>query len=387
MKRSIVSIICLCFVFGLSIGTAAADPTTVVARVNGKEILQKDIDLIMNNLVLPQLSARNGGQEISAEEKQRYEQNVLQQLIGQALVMELAAEWNITADEATVNQRVEDAKGRFPDMTEEQLRQLVETEVTFQKTIERVQAEKATEMAVTDEEVRQAYEQQKEQIANQVASQIAQVQQKLQEDPSEEEKQMLENQLKMLEQQQEQGPFSEPAQVRASHILVSVDEVADDATEEEHAAAARQKEEAKAKIDDLLAQVKGGSDFAEVASQNSDCPSGQQGGDLNFFTRGQMVKPFEDVAFALDVGEISDVVETRFGYHIIKVTDKKEQREVPYEELKERFKEALTQQKVNNGMNAWFNELRSSANIEIMEQPAAEEPTTEEPAAETTPTN
>jgi len=80
--------------------------------------------------------------------------------------------------------------------------------------------------------------------------------------------------------------------------------------------------ENKAKIEGLKKQLADGADFAELAKANSDCPSGQQGGSLGEFTRGQMVKPFEDVAFAQEIGKVSDVVETQFGYHLIKTTAK-----------------------------------------------------------------
>lgn len=85
-------------------------------------------------------------------------------------------------------------------------------------------------------------------------------------------------------------------QVRASHILVS------------------SLEEAK----NLHNQLKEGADFAELALKNSKCPSGRSGGDLGSFGRGQMVKPFEDAAFSLEAGNISDPVQTQFGYHLIK---------------------------------------------------------------------
>ncbi|MCK9557371.1 MAG: peptidylprolyl isomerase [Candidatus Cloacimonetes bacterium] len=78
---------------------------------------------------------------------------------------------------------------------------------------------------------------------------------------------------------------------------------------------------ALAEINSLKAQLEGGADFAELASTQSDCPSSVQGGDLGYFKRGMMVKPFEDAAFSMSIGEISPVVQSQFGYHIIKVTD------------------------------------------------------------------
>jgi peptidyl-prolyl cis-trans isomerase C len=79
---------------------------------------------------------------------------------------------------------------------------------------------------------------------------------------------------------------------------------------------------AKTKIADLKKQLDGGADFAELAKANSDCPSSQKGGELGVFTRGQMVKPFEDAAFTQEIGKVGDIVETQFGYHLIKVTAK-----------------------------------------------------------------
>ncbi|MBN2411551.1 peptidyl-prolyl cis-trans isomerase [candidate division KSB1 bacterium] len=80
----------------------------------------------------------------------------------------------------------------------------------------------------------------------------------------------------------------------------------------------RTKEEAKAEIEELLAKIKDGADFAELARQYSDCPSKQNGGNLGKFARGVMAKPFEDAAFKLKKDQISEIVETDFGYHIIK---------------------------------------------------------------------
>lgn len=90
-------------------------------------------------------------------------------------------------------------------------------------------------------------------------------------------------------------------EVRASHILV--------------------KTEAEAKK--LYDEIKNGKDFAAVAAEYSECPSGANGGDLGFFGRGMMVKPFEDAAFGLEKGVVSNPIKTQFGWHLILVTDKK----------------------------------------------------------------
>ena len=102
-------------------------------------------------------------------------------------------------------------------------------------------------------------------------------------------------------------------QIAASHILLMYDGSL-------RSTAIRSQEEAQQKIVDLKADIDAGSDFAELARQNSDCPSSAQGGDLGSFGRGMMVPEFEESAFGLEVGATSDIVTTDFGYHLIKRT-------------------------------------------------------------------
>lgn len=331
-------------------------PAAVVARVNGEEILRSEVDLFMNALALPQLRERNQGKEISPEQKQQVEQNIINQLINQKLILNVASDLKITADQNLVNERFEDAKDRFQGIAPEKLQHLIEDELLFEETIKHVRQEKASTITVSDEDVRQFYEQQKNQIMTQITSQIETLQQRLEESATEEERKILENQLSMLKDQQRAGPFSEPEQIQASHILVKV---TPEGSQEE-------KDAARKKIEDILKQIQAGQDFAELAKAHSDDPgSKDKGGDLGFFARGVMVKPFEDAAFALPVGGVSNVVETTFGYHIITVTGKKSQREVSFEELKGRFTQTLFNQKLNAEMNGWFGNLRSNAKIEI----------------------
>jgi parvulin-like peptidyl-prolyl isomerase len=102
-------------------------------------------------------------------------------------------------------------------------------------------------------------------------------------------------------------------QVRASHILLMYAGSA-------RSTATRSKDEALQEINDLKTAVEGGADFGELARERSDCPSGQEGGDLGWFSPGMMVPEFDDAAFALGVGDSSEVVETAFGYHLIQRT-------------------------------------------------------------------
>ncbi|EFK07999.1 SurA N-terminal domain protein [delta proteobacterium NaphS2] len=149
--------------------------------------------------------------------------------------------------------------------------------------------------------------------------------------------------------------FKQPEQVKASHILIKVKP---DATEAEKAEAMKKIEKAQ---DKLLE----GEDFAEVAKTTSEGPSASKGGDLGYFGRGQMVKPFEDVAFSLEPGKVSDVVKTQFGYHLIKVVDKKPETTIPLETVKPRIEQFLKQQEVQKEIKKYIDNLRKGAKVEI----------------------
>ena len=103
-------------------------------------------------------------------------------------------------------------------------------------------------------------------------------------------------------------------QVRASHILLMYDGSM-------RSTATRSKEAAQTQISALKSELEGGADFADIARENSDCPSSNKGGDLGSFGRGMMVGAFEETAFTLEVGSTSGVIETDFGYHIIHRTE------------------------------------------------------------------
>lgn len=148
--------------------------------------------------------------------------------------------------------------------------------------------------------------------------------------------------------------FKQPEQVQASHILIKVDEKA----------SKEDKEKALKEMKDIEAKIKKGEDFAELAKKFSACPSGKSGGDLGFFQAGQMVKPFEEAAFKLEKGKVSDIVETRFGYHIIKTTDKKTAGFVDFKEVKDKIAQYLLQTKVKEKMEALSEEFRKTAKIE-----------------------
>ena len=148
--------------------------------------------------------------------------------------------------------------------------------------------------------------------------------------------------------------FKQPEQVKASHILIKVEPNADDAA----------KEAARNKISEVRQKLSAGGDFAELAKEYSEGPSGPRGGDLGYFRRGQMVKPFEDAAFSMQVDQVSELVETRFGYHLIKVYEKTPEKTLTYDEVKEKISERLKREKIQKGAQEYVENLKKDAKIE-----------------------
>ncbi|HZG88529.1 peptidylprolyl isomerase [Paenibacillus sp.] len=227
------------------------------------------------------------------------------QLITERLINRAAAAQNIQVTDEDLNAEIEKIKANFPDEATFN-QQLAMAGYTLESLKEQLSPQvKLTklvepEIQVTDEDIQSYYDENK-------------------------------------------ASYETPEQVRASHILV----------------------DSKEEAEKLLADLKGGADFAELAKEHSkDTGSAVNGGDLNYFGKGQMVPEFEEAAFALDVGQVSDIVESQYGFHIIKVTDKKAATTATLEEKKEEIRETLFEQKVNERSTAYLEELRSAAKIE-----------------------
>lgn len=143
-------------------------------------------------------------------------------------------------------------------------------------------------------------------------------------------------------------------EAKASHILIStVDENDKELSKEK-------KEEAKKKAEDILKRAKAGEEFSELASEYSEDPgSASKGGDLGYFKKGDMVEEFNDAVFALKVGEISDLVESKFGYHIIKLTDRIDE-QTTVEDNKDSIKKTLLDEKYTSNIK----KLSENAKVE-----------------------
>ena len=149
--------------------------------------------------------------------------------------------------------------------------------------------------------------------------------------------------------------FKQSESVNASHILIIVPPGADAGT----------KAAAKGRAEEALKAARGGKDFAALARQYSQDGSAQRGGDLGFVVRGQTAPAFENAAFALQIGQISDVVETPFGFHIIKVTERRPGRAVPFPEAAAQIQQYLEQQQRQALGKAFVDGLKAKHKVEI----------------------
>lgn len=150
-------------------------------------------------------------------------------------------------------------------------------------------------------------------------------------------------------------------QVKASHILIPTQDESGKPFSEE------QIKEANKKAQDILQKVKSGGNFEQLAKENSSCSSSENGGDLGYFGKGQMVEEFEKVAFSLDKGEISEVVETNYGYHIIKLTDKKGEQRV-FEEVRDYIKMQIKNEKFDENIEKISKKANIKVNKDILDK-------------------
>lgn len=155
--------------------------------------------------------------------------------------------------------------------------------------------------------------------------------------------------------QQHYAVVGKEVEVRARHTLIRL----------EADARPRQVEEALGRAREIAREASGGADFAELARRHSEGPTASEGGDLGWFRRGVMVPAFEEVAFALRVGEVSEPVRTRFGYHVIKVEDRRAVSPEPFEKVKEEIRRILQKRQEGRDLEDYLNELKKDAYIEI----------------------
>ena len=153
-----------------------------------------------------------------------------------------------------------------------------------------------------------------------------------------------------------QDEFTRKEQVRASHVLLEAKPEDDDAKHNE----------AKAKAEKVLEEVKGGGDFAELAKKHSEGPTARRGGYLGYFSRGRMAPEFDKAVFEMkNIDDVSEIVKTKFGYHIIKMTGKKEAEQQTFEQVKRRIEAKMRQKRRKESYDGFVNRLKDKADIQI----------------------
>jgi len=296
---------------------AAAVTNDKAADVNGVVISMATLDSEFNQTVKQMESA---GQTVEAAKVEEAKKELLESLINQELLFQESKKQNIVVEEENVNESLGKVKANFADdatyqsalkeanISEELLVTRIKRGLAINSLVDRQVTQK---ISITDAETKEYYD-------------------------------------------AHPDAFKQAEQVQASHILVKV---AEGATEADL-------KTAKEKIDKILVRVKAGEDFATLAKETSDCPSSADGGNLGYFEKGKMVQEFEDAAFTLKTGEVSGIVKTDYGYHIIKVTDRKEATVLALDTVKEDLQTYLKKQKTLAGVNTLIETLKTNSKIE-----------------------
>ena len=315
-------------------GSASLDFKDPVAIVDGDKISKAQLDEAFDKAV--QMTGIKAS-DLTPEQKLEGYRQILDEMITEKLVNKAAA--GITVPQADVDAQIAKIKAQFPSEEDfsKQLTQVGQTPEQLSETIKKMlqqqrwlESQLAGKAEVTEEEAKKFYEENKTE-------------------------------------------FTQPETVKASHILFRVNkEDAEDVVNQKLKAA--QGAEARAKK---------GEDFTALAKELSEEPGAKEsGGDLGFFPKDRMVPEFAEVAFSEKVGEISDPVRTQFGWHIIKVTEKKPAGTLPYDEVKSQLMTYLKSKKQEEAAQEVLKSLRDSAKIENTLPPPVSPPSPSTPAGE-----
>jgi peptidyl-prolyl cis-trans isomerase C len=345
MKKNIVVIISYLLLCS-SLFSVVVDK--VIVRVNKENIMKSEFDKLYNAALeqMKQLSSK----EITKEDEELLKQKVLDQLIAQKLLLQEAKKRNIKVTKRELEEGIKTVKSRFPSdqMFMLELKKENLTEKQFQKQIE----EQIMVLKLVDEVVRskmvQPTEKDAKELFNKIVKLIEKKDTRLQGNEDDE--------LKLLAQLV-QRYFDK--QVRVRHILIRVDPNASQ----------KEKEEAKKKIMDIKSRIDKGEDFATLAQKYSEDPgSKDRGGDLGFIARGDTLEEFEKAAFSLKEGQVSDIVETKYGYHIIKVIEQRPKRTPDFEQIKDDLLQYLTRKNAERIYDEFVENLKKKADIQYLEK-------------------
>ncbi len=300
--------------------TTSATAGGPVARINGDEIERADFEKQMERT---RARFQRAGRQIAPALETRLKENLLRKLVEETLISQKAKTEGVTvaADELTA--KVTEHKTRFG------------SDKAFQSFLERTnQTEADVKVDLEKNLLRDKL------FAKLLASS----------EPTEADaKKYYDENLDKYKQKE---------QIKASHILFKVEKTTPE----------KEKKEKLAEAKKVLAEAKkAGANFDEIAKKYSDGPTKDRGGDLGTFSRGRMVKPFEDAAFAAKAGDVIGPVETQFGFHVIKVYEKTPESQRPFEEVKDSILTSLKARQKSKATRELLDKLKAEAKVEILE--------------------
>lgn len=317
MSKSIVLFCIMLLSFAAVPFAGAAQPAIkVVATVNGAELTEAELNQEIN-IIKPMNQDFHG--RASEEKTKKIKADAMKSLVDSELMAQDAEAKGIRIPSATFDDELSKRVTSFK--TKEELKAAYQragfTEKTFKRVIERKLLAEKVRLAEVDGAVTVT----PEKVKNHYTANIAR--------------------------------YSKPEEYRASHILIKVDP----------SSAAEEKAALKLKTENLLKRIKAGEKFEEVAENESDDLSKIKGGDLGYFHAGQTVPEFEEALLKLKVGEISGVVETIYGFHVIILTEKRASRLIPFEEIQDRIKKDLVDAEKKQLLENWMARLYKNAKI------------------------
>ncbi len=318
MKKGGIFLLLSFFVFSF---IYAADPANkVIAKVGNEPILISDLDEITKPLI--EQYKKVNPDFLKNDGEKTLKQNVLNQMIDEKIALQEAKKQKLTVSKRKEESAYSEIKSRFKDEAEfkKELANLNISEAKFKEKINN----QLLVMELIDKEVKN--------------KQVEPAEEELRKYYTEHEKEMV-----------------EPEAVKIRHILIKVESEKDD-------------KDGLKKIKDIKVKLDKGGDFAALAAKYSDDKvSSERGGDIGLFMKGQMVKEFEDAAFKLNVGQISDVIKTKYGYHILRCDEKRLEQKKTFDEVKNYLKQYLYQTKLEQDLKDYIAKLKTKTNIVINE--------------------
>ncbi|MFQ5559531.1 MAG: peptidylprolyl isomerase [Nitrospinota bacterium] len=315
-KKQVVVSIFFVIVFLCAAPLRAELVDMIAARVNDQIILLSDIRIRLAQTV-PQEKLKT----LTGDARADLEKRALDQIIEEKMLVHYAASLGISVDENLIEKNIQAIK-KNNNMADWQLEEALSREgITMDEYHEVLKEQRLISLVMNQEVTSQVFVDDKE-----VKSYY----------------------------DKNSAEFMTDEEIRVRHIFVK----SSDETPPE------KQERAKSRIDDILKRLRKGEDFTELAKIYSEDTTASSGGDLGFFVRGKMVAAFEDVAFGLNVGDISDVVKTGFGYHIIQCLEKKAKSPLPFEDAKVVVKNKLFGVKANEKKIKLIEKLKKDIIVE-----------------------